>query len=614
MSRILPCLALCLSLVAGESNDWLTLPGPGQYDANLSAAAKDPSNGLATVALGMWAEGASAVAPQDLARIGAYCQRGQPYASRAAIALACSPQRSTLVASLAAQREGRRLAAMTLAAWAIMQYVDDAHLTEMRAKSGIARTRSPGASAKALWGCGGLSRNAGGGGAGKTKGSVAPGDLADHAKVLADLIASPDAMTRISAGMAAAYGGIADPAVAAALGKAAERNGTMAAILALHQARTQAGEDPVLLATASAERREQPPVVEADDPSLSLDPLSTPAMAMVCESLLIRRDARQLPLLHQTVLNAKDLRVRYDALRALRAIAAPESVPTLIAVLAKLDRRQWPLLVQTCAALADIPDGRAVGPLIAALERHEQPDDRFRQDIMYALRSITAPQNDVLASSRSGEWKGWWEAKQAGFVPDAAASREFRANHRVQDMQVRSLGDFYDLPLYSDRFAMVLDYSNSMGGGRIDELRQRATTLVDSLPNHALFNIVAFNAKLTWLNDYDLFNDRRKANDFIANTPLKLHTRSYDATESAFSVNGSDTLYLLTDGQPTTGSVVEWSAIMPLSNLLLRYRPIAIFTIDLKGTVQGVNGKVRGSNALEVYAHEHAGLYAAVNR
>lgn len=601
-----PCALLCLALAlhtvsAAVRNDSANVAADDT--GRLNQAAKDADDGLATVALAVWADQGGPMDANALGAIAAFARRGEGYAGRAAIILATTNRREELITALAGNRSGRHLAAWTLAAWALFERMDDDALAEQRIGEGP-KGRAIGSALNAQFGTGAVAGKGGKKAPARPRGKES--GLVALAPTIADLLADKDGATRIAAAIAAAYAGIDDPVVHTALDAAAEKKGPAAAARLLLHARLGRPIDEAQLREAFADKRDQPRTIEVDEVSLSRDPLATPGAAMVCEAIGILGDQTFLPILHDGLAH-KDLRVRIDAAHALRRMPHPSSIEPLLAAVKKPRREDWPVLVAVCAALADNPDRRSVEPLIELLKSQEKPPTRFRQDVLYALSSIAGNQ---FGRTDTKAWAEWWSQQPADFAVDPAVSSAFRAKYRVQDMSVQQNGGFYGLPIASDRLSFVLDYSNSMKGDPIANLKSNASMTISDLAKHVLFNLVAFNTGVEPLEGYGLTDDRKAALTFIENTALSGQTRSYDGTEYAFGIAGIDTLILLTDGQPTGGLQTRWDAIQPLTNLLLRYRPIAIHCIDFRvGGKGGGQGKL---DPLDQYASEHAGKYMIV--
>ena len=312
-------------------------------------------------------------------------------------------------------------------------------------------------------------------------------------------------------------------------------------------------------------------------PSL-FDPL-LPGGCLACMGLGELGKPEYLPMLVQA-LSAEDFRVQVDAVRAIRRVGADGAA---LATMSKLIVDcPWPVLVELCAAVGEVPDKRLIPALIVRLEKEL---GRLRLDLVHALSAIAGEQKGQTAA----EWKTWWVANQAGFEVDVAASEAYRKTTRVQDVTIPGRGYFYGLPIYSDRLVFVVDTSASMRGDRIASLRENLVDSLDSLDrskerfgngrNPVLFNIVDFGGDVVSMYSGALTDDIRDGKKRAETMPMTLGTRSFDAMDRALRMPELDTIYFLSDGAPVWGQLEVWPAIIAAMDVLMLHRPVAMFSV-----------------------------------
>ena len=306
-------------------------------------------------------------------------------------------------------------------------------------------------------------------------------------------------------------------------------------------------------------------------PLLSTFDPTAPAKAHLCDAVASAGLASYLPQLHEA-LDHSDIRVRIHAARAVERLAQPSSVPVL---LDRLGKSSWPTKVALLSALGAIPDSRSVEPLIGQLEKEP---GRLRLDVNYALASVFARQ----AAQEPIAWRDHWASARETFAVDREASARFRDKWRVQDMRVLQLGDFYRMPVVSDRFAYVIDVSMSMKGPRIADVKAHMEDSVVNLDKRVLFNIVTFGGQIVLGSRSRLIapEQRHGIRYFLENLKLNPPTRSYDALIVAGRIPGIDTLLFLSDGAPVSGQIAPWQSIIAAITYHNRYRPLAIWTIE----------------------------------
>ena len=325
------------------------------------------------------------------------------------------------------------------------------------------------------------------------------------------------------------------------------------------------------------------------------------ALLYACQAVGAAADGRFVPELHR-LLGHRDLRVQMEAARAIERIASHESVAVL---LKKLDARSpWPVKVAVLSALGAIPDRASIEPLFRAFESER---GRFRQDAAHALLSVCPP----LSKLHAMDWRRWWGEHGDAFRVDLEATAEFRRTHRVQDVAVAALAEFYGGKIISDRCVFVLDTSMSMKGEKIKELKVNIAATLGQMPDHMRFNVVDFGGVVRVMKPGALISARGRdeAKNRIDYMDLSLGTRTFDAMEAATRLPGMDTLMYLSDGAPVAGQFEAWPRIVRAFDLHNRYRPIAMHCILYapKGAKGAGGGKGRAGGMKQLADH-NAGL------
>ena len=308
-------------------------------------------------------------------------------------------------------------------------------------------------------------------------------------------------------------------------------------------------------------------------PGLSGYEVPTSGLCYGCEALGALGEAKYLDLLHTALAN-RDLRVQIEAAKAIEAIGSPESLPALLEKVESY-RTPWPVLVFVLRAVGAIP---ARGSIPALIDRLGRETGRFRLDVTYALASIAGDQY----AGTPEDWRTWWDDNRLTFEVDPQKTAAFRREFKVQDMRVESLGSFYDLDIYSDRVAFVLDTSMSMRGERINSLKVNLSQTLQTLNPVVAFNVVDFGGLITLMKPGALITAREipLVIGKVQGMTLTLGTRSYDAMELAMLLPGVDTIIFLSDGAPVAGKFDDWSRIRTAIDVYNRYRPIAIYCLE----------------------------------
>ena len=213
--------------------------------------------------------------------------------------------------------------------------------------------------------------------------------------------------------------------------------------------------------------------------------------------------------------------------------------------------------IATCRALAAISEKKSIPELIkymGALPAGK--GGRFIHEATGALRTLTG--QTIVA--HAGEWKKWWEANAKTFGLDPAKTLTPDYNYELSEKQEI---EYYEVAVVENRLVLVLDASGSMEmGGKPNRLESAKTEMkkfVKSLPDKTLFNIVVFSGTVRrWSKDIPLLAanevNKKEALKFIDAQNAGGGTQTMLAMEEAIRnialVNGCETIYLVTDGNP----------------------------------------------------------------
>ena len=289
------------------------------------------------------------------------------------------------------------------------------------------------------------------------------------------------------------------------------------------------------------------------------------------------------------------------------------------------------MIVAAAAALQRQGSKRAIAPLIETLER---VDGRVRADVNAALVALTK----VDKHGEPSAWKDWWERNReavlAGTYTPVPAERAGGAGGGTT---------FYGLPVVSRHPVFVIDASLSMkrpsqwkpavdvpvpggltlaGDRKIDVAQFELKKVLLLLPDGVEFNIVffhrdveAFSPHMVTLNK----KTRQQAIQWIDGLALVLQTNIWEGLRKAFTftgsgnrsravgtretvVSGADTMYLLSDGAPTTG-IRKGNELCKAVAELNRTRKVVIHTV----AIEPGRG---GERFMKKLARDNGGKYA----
>jgi uncharacterized protein YegL len=225
---------------------------------------------------------------------------------------------------------------------------------------------------------------------------------------------------------------------------------------------------------------------------------------------------------------------------------------------------------------------RDVSSIPLLIDRVEREDGRLAHELGNALFAHTG----TRCWSRR-QWQQWWEEHQLGFVlPPIETVRggiEAGAGQTIA---------YHGIPLVSKRIAFLIDVSGSMKEPlstdkkrtRLVEAKDQLTRVLTALPEDHECNVIAYDSEVrpVWDRLHRVSAENR-ATLLDATAKLKIGTATniFDALETAFRDTEVDTIYLLTDGEPTIGRLVDPDDIVEEVTRWNRQRQVVVHCIGL---------------------------------
>lgn len=201
---------------------------------------------------------------------------------------------------------------------------------------------------------------------------------------------------------------------------------------------------------------------------------------------------------------------------------------------------------------------RATGSIPLLIARVDRETGRLQQEVSDSLFLLTGRRFFQRAN-----WERWWQKSKADFtLPPIQAVVNSAGSGGGSTIS------YFDIPLVSNRVAFLLDISGSMSAhigtdhkhSRLDEARQQLRRVVEALPENYHCNLVIYQSSVRAVWER-LQKARAKAKDELLGEIGKLRpvggTNIHDALELAFRDTEVDTIYLLTDGQPSAGKITD---------------------------------------------------------
>lgn len=302
----------------------------------------------------------------------------------------------------------------------------------------------------------------------------------------------------------------------------------------------------------------------------------------------------------------KYLQTPADAERFLTALAeawtrnaSKESLPQLVELIkTELIARRFAFQRAIVQSLVRFQESEAIDLLVDLLG---DVKGEIRIDIARHLTSLTGQKLGVEAAP----WKDWWRQNKAQYRPPVKYTLV-----SVDALANGAQSSYYGLPLYAQRIVFVLDTSGSMAGLRLEAAKAELHKAIAGLPGTVGFSIVVFNAEVgVWQKQLVPATPEAKqaAHLFVASQPAARDTATYDALQAAFLFD-AEAIYFLSDGAPTSGSIVRPAEIVTAVTRGNRGRRISIYTIGIGDQLRGPTGVF-----MQQIAEQNFGVYRRVD-
>lgn len=143
---------------------------------------------------------------------------------------------------------------------------------------------------------------------------------------------------------------------------------------------------------------------------------------------------------------------------------------------------------------------------------------------------------------------------------------------------------YYGIPLYAERLVFLIDVSSSMEErGRLEKAKRELESAVRVLPSTTAFTVIAYaDGAVAWEKRLVPADEgaKERALAFIRRLRPDGRTATGDALTLAFTLD-VEAVYLLSDGQPTAGRVVEPERIVRMVAEANGNRRVSIHAIGL---------------------------------
>lgn len=287
----------------------------------------------------------------------------------------------------------------------------------------------------------------------------------------------------------------------------------------------------------------------------------------------------------QLVALADDTRapIRLHVVDALRSF--PNSEDAFQAALRLLEDPIWSVRAAAVSTLETFRRTASVGPLV---QRVDLENGRVRDDAVETLCRLTGEDFGPALVT----WRLWFDDLPADYaLPDATVAAEKLAQRRTRradghDSVATSV--YHGIQVPQGGVIFVLDVSGSMaepfenGLSYYEHYSNALCDTIDMLNDKTLFSVVLFSSDVQVWRELLVPGSQEnaaKARAYLERVRPEGPTNLYGALMTALSFQDVQTIFLLTDGDPTFGRILLPEAILAELERANRDRNVVINTI-----------------------------------
>ena len=283
---------------------------------------------------------------------------------------------------------------------------------------------------------------------------------------------------------------------------------------------------------------------------------------------------------------------------AIEALGKKKDAAQLEPLVKALSHPSWTTRLAAARGLADLHLAPGVGALC---ERIGLEEGRMVTELADILWRLTA--QPFRADGK--QWKRWWEKEGANFrfpTPEEFLKRQRERDVREEKQVSQSFrgvkvdSRFFGLRITSHQVAFVIDVSGSMeerlpgqeksgqGPSRMEVARKELVACLEALEAGTRFNILPFSSGvLPWKEEAVECSEATftEAKEFVEGLGALGGTNIHGGLRAAFDDPTVDTIFFLSDGEPSVGDVIDPAAIREEVQAWNKERGVVIHTISI---------------------------------
>ncbi|MCB9882428.1 MAG: VWA domain-containing protein [Planctomycetes bacterium] len=290
--------------------------------------------------------------------------------------------------------------------------------------------------------------------------------------------------------------------------------------------------------------------------------------------------------LRETLATATRVGLRCAAIDCLRELEDEKAIE-LVNACARAP--EWQLRSAAFRFLEELADRESIAILV---ERLQVEEGRLAGECMAALMNQT--DHDY---PKPEYWKRWWDNEKELWTPKKR--EKIAKGGKPDDKNERGKGSvekprkaaltYYSIPITSNAASFLIDTSGSMAQRagtakepKIEAAKKALEQVLARCEAERRFNVVPFaGGPRPWQKQLRPMDDRYRTQAIAFTRALRASggTNIHDALQQAFDDASVDTIYLLSDGQPSAGTIVDPTRLADAVATWNRERRIVIHTI-----------------------------------
>ena len=284
-----------------------------------------------------------------------------------------------------------------------------------------------------------------------------------------------------------------------------------------------------------------------------------------------------------TFLAADDPRAVIIALRSLADSARSPSWDQVLPVTERDDYAKLFALRRGVVLVAEQNGSKqAIDFLVETISK---ADGQLKYEIARTLTALTGQK----FGGDEDRWADWWLKARDEF-PEFVRRDRMSGTLLAEMPWKERVPRFYRLPVYARRVLFVIDHSGSMNivdgeVSRIDRARWELVNAISQLPEETRFDILSFHDVVTPFSPRLVpatEESKENAFRFARNLVAAHNTNCYDALTLALNADPNvEAIYFLSDGEPTTGGIIEPTEIVEAISRQNQLRMTAIYTLGI---------------------------------